>query len=52
MNGLQLFLRTLFHALLSSPLRFRSASIVSFTLRFLRAIDLGLKVVISDYLAP
>ena len=52
MNGRQLFLRTLFRALLSSPLRFRFASIVSFTLRFLSAIDLGLKPPLSFQLAP
>ena len=33
-------------------LRFRLASTVSFTLRFLRAIDLGLKVRLSASLAP
>ena len=46
MNGRQFLLRTLARAL---PSRFRA---VSFTLRFLRAIDLGLKPPLSLRLAP
>ena len=46
MNGRQFLLRTLVRAL---PSRFRA---VSFTLRFLRAIDLGLKPPLSLRLAP